>query len=79
MTIRGHLVTGLVRSVMEIKYSNPPRWILTLLDKPGVAAPDCSRGNAATKSTNTPLSVTASQLSLGRRSMRSRHSVRMMP
>jgi hypothetical protein len=39
VTVEGSLVTGLVRSVMEVKSSNPTRWIVTLLiAKPGIAA-----------------------------------------
>jgi hypothetical protein len=34
LTARGSLVTGLVRSVMEVKSpSNPTRWIVTVLAK----------------------------------------------
>ena len=38
LTIKGCLVTGLVRSVMEIKSSNPARWILTISDGSDTAA-----------------------------------------
>jgi hypothetical protein len=37
LTIGGALVTGLVRSVQEIKSSHPKRWILTLITKPDIA------------------------------------------
>ncbi|TFV41292.1 hypothetical protein E4K65_37170 [Bradyrhizobium niftali] len=38
LKIRGSLVTGLVRSVMEVKSpSNPTRWIITVLAKPRIA------------------------------------------
>jgi hypothetical protein len=38
LTVGGSLVTGLVRSVMEIQSSNPKRWLITVIDKPGIAA-----------------------------------------
>jgi hypothetical protein len=38
LTVEGSLVTGLVRSVMEVKSSNPTRWIVTIVAKPGIAA-----------------------------------------
>jgi hypothetical protein len=38
LTVRGSLVTGLVRSVMEVKFSNPKRWIVTVVTKPSIAA-----------------------------------------
>jgi hypothetical protein len=38
LTIEGLLVTGLVRSVMEVKSSNPTRWIVTVVTKPSIAA-----------------------------------------
>jgi hypothetical protein len=37
LTIRGSLVTGLVRSVLEIKSSNSTRWILTIIAEPDMA------------------------------------------
>jgi hypothetical protein len=36
--LKGSLVTGLVRSVMEVKPSNPTRWIVTVMAKPSIAA-----------------------------------------
>jgi hypothetical protein len=36
--LKGSLVTGLVRSVMEVKPSNPTRWIVTVIAKPSIAA-----------------------------------------
>jgi len=36
--LKGSLVTGLVRSVMEVKSSNPTRWIVTVIAKPSIAA-----------------------------------------
>jgi hypothetical protein len=38
LTIEGTLVTGLVHSVMEVKSSNPTRWIMTLFGEPRIAA-----------------------------------------
>jgi hypothetical protein len=38
LTVKGLLVTGLVRSVMEVKSSYPMRWIITVIAKPSVAA-----------------------------------------
>jgi hypothetical protein len=38
LTVEGSLVTGLVRSVLEVKFSNPARWIVTVIAKPGTAA-----------------------------------------
>jgi hypothetical protein len=38
VTVKGSLVTGLVRSVMEVKSSNPTRWIVTVVPKPLAAA-----------------------------------------
>jgi hypothetical protein len=31
LTVKGSLVTGLVHSVMEVKSSNPTRWIVTVV------------------------------------------------
>jgi len=36
--LKGSLVTGLVRSAMEVKPSNPTRWIVTVMAKPSIAA-----------------------------------------
>jgi hypothetical protein len=38
LTIEGTLITGLVHSVMEIKSSNPTRWIMTPYGEPRIAA-----------------------------------------
>ena len=38
LTLEGSLVTGLVRSVMEVKSSNPTRWTVTVIAKPDIAA-----------------------------------------
>jgi hypothetical protein len=38
LTVKGSLVTGLVHSVMEVKASNPKRWIVTVVAEPRVAA-----------------------------------------
>jgi len=38
VTVKGSLVTGLVHSVMEVKSSNPTRWIITVIAKPSIAA-----------------------------------------
>jgi hypothetical protein len=38
LTIQGSPITGLVHSVMEVKSSNPRRWIITVVAKPRVAA-----------------------------------------
>jgi hypothetical protein len=38
LTVEGSPVTALVRSVMEVKSSNPTRWIITLVAKPSIAA-----------------------------------------
>jgi hypothetical protein len=35
--IRGSLVTGLVHSVLEVKSSDPRRWILTIIAEPDIA------------------------------------------
>jgi hypothetical protein len=37
VTVEGSLVTGLVHSVMEVKFSNPLRWIITVIAKPSIA------------------------------------------
>jgi hypothetical protein len=38
VTVEGSPVTGLVRSVVEVESSNPRRWIVTVIAKPGIAA-----------------------------------------
>jgi hypothetical protein len=38
LTIEGTLVTGLVHSVMEVKASNPPYWIMKLFGETKIAA-----------------------------------------
>jgi hypothetical protein len=38
LTVEGSLVSGLVRSVMEVKSSNPTRWTVTVIAKPDMAA-----------------------------------------
>jgi hypothetical protein len=38
LTVEGSLVTGLVRSVMEVKSSNPTCWTITVVAKPSLAA-----------------------------------------
>ncbi|MDB5610198.1 MAG: hypothetical protein JWP25_7098 [Bradyrhizobium sp.] len=38
LTLMGSTITGLVQSVMEIKFSNPPRWIVTVVGMQGIAA-----------------------------------------
>jgi hypothetical protein len=56
LTIGGSLVTGLVRSVLEIRSSNPTRWILTIVDKPGIAvraSPSQSPDDVLTRSAGT--------------------------
>jgi hypothetical protein len=37
LTVAGSLVTGLVRSVMEVRSSKPTRWIVTVIARPGIA------------------------------------------
>jgi hypothetical protein len=36
--LNGLRVTGMVRSVMEVKSSNPTRWIVSVVPKEGIAA-----------------------------------------
>jgi hypothetical protein len=36
--LNGLPVTGMVRSVMEVKSSNPTRWIVSVVPKQGIAA-----------------------------------------
>jgi hypothetical protein len=36
--LNGLLVTGMVRSVMEVKSSDPIRWTVTVVPKQGIAA-----------------------------------------
>jgi hypothetical protein len=36
--LNGRRITGMVRSVMEVKSSNPPRWIVSVVPKQGIAA-----------------------------------------
>jgi hypothetical protein len=36
--LNGLRVTGMVRSVMEVKSSNPTRWIVSVAPKQGIAA-----------------------------------------
>jgi hypothetical protein len=36
--LNGLRVTGMVRSVMEVKSSNPTRWIVSVVPKQGIAA-----------------------------------------
>jgi hypothetical protein len=36
--LKGLPVTGMVRSVMEVKSSNPMRWTVTVVPKQGMAA-----------------------------------------
>jgi hypothetical protein len=38
VTVEGSLVTGLVRSVMEVQSSNPRRWLITVIAKSNIAA-----------------------------------------
>jgi len=38
VTVEGLPVTGLVRSVMEVRSSNPRRWIVTVIARPSIAA-----------------------------------------
>jgi len=38
LTVSGSFLTGLVRSVMEVKSSYPRRWIITVVAKPSIAA-----------------------------------------
>jgi hypothetical protein len=38
VTVEGSLVTAFVRSVMEVRSSNPTRWIVTIIAKPSIAA-----------------------------------------
>jgi hypothetical protein len=38
LTVKGSLVTGLVHSVMEVRSSNPTRWIITVAGNPRIAA-----------------------------------------
>jgi hypothetical protein len=38
VTVEGVPVTGLVCSVMEVQSSNPRRWIVTVIARPGIAA-----------------------------------------
>jgi hypothetical protein len=36
--MEGSLVTGLIHSVMEVQFSNPRRWLITVIAKPSIAA-----------------------------------------
>jgi hypothetical protein len=38
LTLTGSTITGLVRSVMEVKSSGPTRWIVTVVGMQGSAA-----------------------------------------
>jgi hypothetical protein len=38
LILNGLRVTGMVRSVMEVKSSNPTRWIVSVVPKQGIAA-----------------------------------------
>jgi hypothetical protein len=38
LILNGSPVTGMVRSVMEVKWSNPTRWIVRVVRKQGIAA-----------------------------------------
>jgi hypothetical protein len=38
VTVEGSPVAGLVRSVMEVRSSNPKRWIITVIAKSTIAA-----------------------------------------
>ena len=38
LTVEGSLLTGLVHSVMEVKASNPARWIVKLVGETRIAA-----------------------------------------
>jgi hypothetical protein len=38
LILNGLPVTGMVRSVMEVKSSNPTRWIVSVVPKQGIAA-----------------------------------------
>jgi hypothetical protein len=38
VTVEGSLVTGLIRSVMEVQSSNPRRWLITVVAKSNIAA-----------------------------------------
>jgi hypothetical protein len=38
VTVEGSLVAGLVRSVMEVKSSNPRRWIVTIIARSSISA-----------------------------------------
>jgi hypothetical protein len=38
LTLNGSTLTGLVHSVMEVQFSNPPRWIVKLANERRIAA-----------------------------------------
>jgi hypothetical protein len=38
LMLNGLPVTGMVRSVMEVKSSNPTRWIVSVIPKQGIAS-----------------------------------------
>jgi hypothetical protein len=38
LILNGLSITGMVRSVMEVKSSNPTRWIVRVVPKQGIAA-----------------------------------------
>jgi hypothetical protein len=38
LTLNGSPITGLVRSVLEIRSNNPTRWIITVVAKQSLAA-----------------------------------------
>jgi hypothetical protein len=38
VTVEGSLVTAFVHSVMEDRFSNPTRWVVTVIAKPSIAA-----------------------------------------
>jgi hypothetical protein len=38
VVLNGQRVTGIVRSVMQVKSSNPTRWIVSVIPKQGISA-----------------------------------------
>lgn len=66
VTIMGSIVTGLVRSVMEIKSSSPTRWIINIITGPDIAIdPDHASGKTVNRKTKLSSSGCSTPLSPG--------------
>jgi hypothetical protein len=71
LTIMGSVVTGLVRSVLEIKSGSPTRWILTIITRPD-SAMDQNHASGKTVKLSSPVYSTPLSPGKGRYLVRPR-------